>query len=140
MNILICGRSGSGKSFFANYLKDFLEFSHFNGDYVRELTNNNDFTMKGRIRQALCMKDLAQECKSQIVVCDFICPTKELRKIFAPDIVVYCVHSGSGKYQDTDSIFEPVEDSEAAKVFLLERGNELNTANLIVDAVTISLS
>lgn len=124
MTILINGRSGSGKTFFANYLRRFFEFSHFNGDFVRELTRNNDFTMDGRIRQAFCMKLLAENCGSKVVVCDFICPTKELRKILAPDIIVYCAHSGSGEYKDTDLLFQEVEKNEAPHVFILERGNE----------------
>jgi adenylylsulfate kinase len=133
MKLLICGRSQSGKTFFANYLKKFLDFSHFNGDFVRELTCNNDFTMVGRVRQSFCMKLLAENCGSEVVVCDFICPTKELRKIFAPDIIVYCSHLGSGQCEDTDSIFEPVENSEAAKVFVLQRGGEEKLASLLKD-------
>jgi len=132
MKLLICGRSQSGKTFFANYLKKFLDFSHFNGDFVRELTRNNDFTMKGRVRQAFCMKLLAENCGSKVVVCDFICPTKELRKIFAPNIIIYCSHLGSGQYKDTDSLFEEVSEDEAAKVFYLDRKNELHVAKLIV--------
>lgn len=124
MKILICGRSGSGKSFFANYLKEFINFTHYNGDTVRELTHNYDFTITGRIKQAETMKHLADNCGDKIVVCDFICPIKELRKIFVPDIIVYCTHKGSGKYKDTDSLFQEVEQSEATKVFQFERGNE----------------
>lgn len=80
--------------------------------------------MDGRIRQAFCMKLLAENCGSKVVVCDFICPTKELRKILAPDIIVCCSHSGSGKYKDTDLLFQEVEKNEAPHVFILERGNE----------------
>lgn len=133
MTILINGKSGSGKSFFANYLRRFFEFSHFNGDFVRELTRNNDFTMKGRVRQAFCMKLLAENCGAEVVVCDFICPTKELRKIFAPDIIIYCEHLGSGQYKDTDSLFEEVSEDEAAKVFFLQRGSEEKLASLLKD-------
>ena len=122
--ILICGRSGSGKSFLSNYLKEFFKFIYFNGDDVRELTNNKDFTITGRIHQAETMKHLAENCGDKIVVCDFICPTKELRNIFAPDIIIYCKHSGSGKYKDTDSLFQEVELFEAVNVFHFERGNE----------------
>lgn len=130
--LLICGRSQSGKSFFANYLKEFLDFSHFNGDFVRELTRNKDFTMVGRVRQAFCMKLLAENSGSEVVVCDFICPTKELRKIFGADVIVYCTHLGSGEYQDTDSLFQEVEGNEAVKVFRLERGKEKEVAELIL--------
>lgn len=133
--ILICGRSQSGKTFFANYLRRFFEFSHFNGDFVRELTRNNDFTMVGRVRQAFCMKLLAENCGSKVVVCDFICPTKELRKILAPDVIVYCVHPGSGKYKDTDFLFQEVEKNEAPHVFILERGNEEFVANQVLALV-----
>ena len=124
IKILICGRSGSGKSLLANYLKEFFNFTYFNGDTIRELTQNYDFTITGRIKQTETMKHLAENCGGKIVVCDFICPTKELRKIFTPDIIVYCVHKGSGKYKDTDSIFQEVEQSEATNVFQFERGNE----------------
>jgi len=136
VKILICGRSGSGKSFLANHLKQYFEFAHFNGDAVRELTCNKDFTMHGRIKQALMMHQLAENSNSCIAVCDFICPTKELRSIFAPDIIVYCTHNGSRKYQDTDSLFQPVQASEAANVFLFERGNEDELVSKLSEAIS----
>lgn len=135
VKILICGRSQSGKSFFADYLRGFFDFSRFNGDFIRELTGNFDFTVDGRKRQAETMKLLAENCGSRVVVCDFICPTKELRKIFAPDIIVYCAHPGSGKYKDTDSLFEEVSEDEAAKVFFLQRGGEEKLANILKDLI-----
>jgi len=140
VKILICGRSGSGKSFLANYLKQSFEFVHFNGDAVRASTGNKDFTMHGRIQQAQVMHQLAANCNSCIVVCDFICPTKQLRSIFAPDIIIYCAHNGSGKYQDTDSLFQPVQTSEAANVFLFERGNEEDLVLKLMHAIANKLS
>lgn len=91
--------------------------------------------MVGRVRQAFCMKLLAENCGSKVVVCDFICPTKELRKISAPDVIVYCAHLGSGQYKDTDSLFQGVEKNEAPHVFILERGNEEFVANQVLALV-----
>jgi len=104
---------------------------------MRELTSNNDFTMNGRKRQAETMKLLAKKCGSRVVVCDFICPTKELRKIFAPDVVVYCSHLGSGKYKDSDSLFEEVSENEAPHVFILERGNEKFVAKQLLALLAV---
>lgn len=92
--------------------------------------------MVGRVRQAFCMKLLAENCGSKVVVCDFICPTKELRKILAPDVIVYCAHSGSGRYKDTDLLFEKAEENEAPHVFVLERGNEEFVAKSLLALVT----
>lgn len=97
---------------------------------MRKMTKNSDFSMLGRLRQAYSMKLLA-ESVSGVVVCDFICPTKELRKVFAPDIIIFCTHPGSGNYENTDKLFEPPQINEAAHVVNFVRGEEKSLINFL---------
>lgn len=120
--ILICGKNFSGKTTFSNLLRREIDCFYFNADLLRELARDKSFDMNGRIRQAERMKLLANNSPG-VVVCDFICPTPELRKIFAPDIIVY-VEGGGGKYPDSDKLFVPPQKNEAANLLTLQRGRE----------------
>ena len=44
------------------------------------------------------------------VICDFICPTKESRKIFDADYCIWMDTIKESNYKDTDKIFEKPED------------------------------
>ena len=72
------------------------------------MANDWDFSPKGRIRQSLRMKNLADFEKSQgrIVICDFVCPTNETKENFSPDITVWMNTITSGRYEDTNKMFE----------------------------------
>ena len=72
--ILICGLPGSGKTTFARELASRLDAQHVNGDAVREAANNWDFTLEGRMEQALRMRAVADTCTG-LVVSDFVAPT-----------------------------------------------------------------
>ena len=45
----------------------------------------------------------------RIVICDFICPTKEARKIFDADYSIWMDTIKESNYKDTDKIFEAPE-------------------------------
>jgi adenylylsulfate kinase len=46
-----------------------------------------------------------------IMLCDFVCPTRELREIFDADFTVWMDTIPKSKYKDTNAIFEcPTED------------------------------
>ena len=87
MKILIMGLPGSGKTYLAERMQPILKAAWYNADKVREMANDWDFSPEGRIRQSLRMKNLADYEKSQgrIVICDFVCPTIETRKLFCKD-------------------------------------------------------
>ena len=109
MKILICGLSGSGKSTLSKALVRKLDFCfHLNADEVREKYNDWDFSPEGRIRQAKRMSSLADELLKELdyVICDFICPTNETRKLVSPDYIIYMDTINKSIFEDTDKIFE----------------------------------
>ena len=110
MKILICGLSGSGKSTLSKALVRKLDFCfHLNADEVREKYNDWDFSPEGRIRQAKRMSSLADELSlmnPDYIICDFICPTNETRKLVSPDYIIYMDTIEKSIYEDTDKVFE----------------------------------
>ena len=108
MKILIMGLSGSGKTFLSKLLQKEL---WYNADNLREMANDWDFSNEGRKRQSFRMKALAdfEKANGRLVICDFICPTKEARKIFDADFVIWMDTIKESNYEDTDKIFEEPE-------------------------------
>ena len=89
-------------------MQPILKAAWYNADIVREMANDWDFSPEGRIRQSLRMKNLADFEKNQgrIVICDFVCPTRETKKNFNPDITIWMNTIKSGRYEDTNKMFE----------------------------------
>ena len=108
MKILIMGLPGSGKTYLAERMQPILKAAWYNADKVREMANDWDFSPEGRIRQSLRMKNLADYEKShgRIVICDFVCPTSETKTNFDPDITIWMDTIKSGRYEDTNKMFE----------------------------------
>ena len=111
MKLLIFGLPGSGKSTLAEPLAKKLAGVWLNADQVRKKYNDWDFTIEGRMRQALRMKHLSEGIvmAGKVAVVDFICPTKEARQLFEPDYTVWMDTIRSGRYDDTNKIFEKPE-------------------------------
>lgn len=112
MKILIMGLSGSGKSELAKELHSLFQndeksSTRINGDEVREANNDWDFSPEGRIRQAERMAKLAKKSEADYVIADFIAPTKQIRDIFSPDMLIWLDTVRSSKYTNTDVLFEP---------------------------------
>jgi len=107
--ILIMGLSGAGKTYLAERLVPKINAVWLNADKVRKEANDWDFSDDGRKRQAKRMRDLAQKAISEgkYVVADFICPTEKTRNEFAADYVVWVDTIKSGRYEDTNKMFEP---------------------------------
>ncbi len=103
------GLSGAGKTYLAERLVPKINAVWLNADKVRKEANDWDFSDDGRKRQAKRMRDLAQKAISEgkYVVADFICPTEKTRNEFAADYVVWVDTIKSGRYEDTNKIFEP---------------------------------
>ena len=127
--ILIMGLPGSGKTYFAERLKSYLEVSGqkplssinsdspfpnlltkvdwFNADDIRKRFNDWDFSKEGRIRQSLRMFDFAMRCNGDYVICDFIAPLPEMRHNFKADWTIWMDTIDVGRYEDTNKVFVP---------------------------------
>ena len=111
MKILIMGLPGSGKTYLAERLQPLLNAAWYNADKVREMANDWDFSLEGRIRQSKRMRTFAdfEKSNNRVVICDFVCPTKNTQDNFDPDIIIWMNTIESGRYEDTNKIFEKPE-------------------------------
>tara|TARA_R110002095_G_scaffold165568_2_gene143738 strand:+ start:678 stop:1430 length:753 start_codon:yes stop_codon:yes gene_type:complete len=106
--ILVMGLPGSGKSHLAESLAKGLNGVWINADKVREHYDDWDFTLEGRMRQAVRMKLLADGANmaGQVAVADFICPTEKARKEFGADFTIWMDTITEGRFEDTNLMFE----------------------------------
>lgn len=133
--ILIMGLPGSGKTYFAERLKKYLEENSsfdsmpryrmaqyelppmhykskvdwFNADEIRKKFNDWDFSHEGRIRQSLRMAEFALKCTGDYVICDFVAPLPEMRHNFKADWTIWMDTIDAGRYEDTNKAFVPPE-------------------------------
>ena len=133
--ILIMGLPGSGKTYFAERLKKYLEengdmekidpmrfalyegvppdsyydvkVDWFNADEIRKRFNDWDFSKEGRIRQSLRMFEFAIKCTGDFVICDFVAPLPEMRHNFKADWTIWIDTIDQGRYEDTNKAFVP---------------------------------
>ena len=127
--ILIMGLPGSGKTYFAERLKRYLEqhmnpinehtlrpiadaqvtVAWLNADEVRRHYNDWDFSQEGRIRQSQRMRDLADEANTDYCIVDFVAPLVEMRNNFKADWTIWIDTIEKGRFEDTNKIFVPPE-------------------------------
>lgn len=111
--ILLCGLPGSGKSKLAKRLTEILGNADWhNADSIREMFNDWDFSPEGRQRQMKRVQDFSRKSisKNKYAVCDFVCPTNELRKEFRPHYVIWMNTITEGRFEDTNKVFEQFAD------------------------------
>ena len=109
MKILVMGLPGSGKSYLSKELQRYLKCAWYNADIVREMANDWDFSVEGRLRQATRMKTFAnfELANGRQVICDFVCPTEHTRSQFDPDVIIWMDTIKESKYENTNAVFEP---------------------------------
>jgi len=129
--ILVMGLPGSGKTYFAERLKKYLEIygekslgtidsdkpfpnlrptvTWFNADDVRRKFNDWDFSKEGRIRQSIRMFEFALAAQTDYVICDFVAPLVEMRNNFKADWTIWMDTIDQGRYEDTNRAFVPPE-------------------------------
>ena len=102
------GLPGSGKTYLTERLIPLINAAWYNADKVREMANDWDFSDEGRDRQSKRMRTFADFEKNhgRFVVCDFVCPTKETRKNFDADIVIWMDTIREGRFEDTNKLFQ----------------------------------
>ena len=102
------GLPGSGKTHLAERLQKHLECAWFNADEVRHMANDWQFGEAARIRQARRMRNLAdfEKGEGKAVICDFVCPTQLTRHIFEADFTIWMNTITSGRFEDTNAMFE----------------------------------
>jgi adenylylsulfate kinase len=118
MKILIMGLPGSGKTTLAEKIQIELHKNGpcewVNADDLRKETNDWDFSEEGRRRQASRMRAIADRAVAAgfIIICDFVCPTKELRGLFDADITIWMDTVRRSEYKDTNAIFQKPTEEE----------------------------
>jgi GTPase SAR1 family protein len=127
--ILVMGLPGSGKTYFSERLKIYLEthggkslgsidsdkpypnlqitVDWFNADEIRKRFNDWDFSREGRIRQSLRMAEFALRSSGEYVICDFVAPLLEMRHNFKADWTIWIDTIDHSKYEDTNKTFVP---------------------------------
>ena len=103
MRILVMGLPGSGKTTYAKKLSKLFGCPHINADDVRKDVNDWDFSPRGRLKQALRMRERVD--RYRLAIADFVCPTPETREMFGPDFIIWMNTIKVSKYLDTNEVF-----------------------------------
>jgi phosphopantetheine adenylyltransferase len=110
MRVLIFGLPGSGKTYLAEKLVEYLgdKVAWFNADKVREEADDWDFSDEGRLRQNQRMIDLCvnAEVEGKIAIADFVAPFESARNKFFADYEIFVDTIEEGRFEDTNKVFQ----------------------------------
>jgi cytidyltransferase-like protein len=137
--ILICGKTGTGKTTLANELSKLLSAAVFDGDVIRNAYPNPlGFGEEDRLRHAEFMGGL---CDAVVTaggnaIASFICPTPATRMFFdcgpRPAFVVWMDRAGDGEHPDSDAMWK---DPVHADIRVTQQGTPFFWANKIYEAL-----
>jgi adenylylsulfate kinase-like enzyme len=114
VKILVMGLPGAGKTELSTQLAIVLKAVHFNADAVRANLNKDlGFSIEDRIEQARRMGFLCDtvHAAGYIVIADFVCPTEETRNAFGDAYIIWVNRIDSGRFSDTNLLFQPPTNS-----------------------------
>ena len=86
------------------------------------------------------MKNLAdfEKNNGRVVICDFVCPTKETRNIFQADIIIWMDTVDKGRYEDTNNLFEQPDEKEVHfRVKEMNDSNHLNISDKLKELINV---
>ena len=101
MIIWLTGQPGSGKTTLANSLKRYYEdidmkVHHIDGDHLREIFKNDDYSEWGRRRNVERAQDISQYLNyKSIILVSLVAPFRDQREVFKSkmDVVEVYVHT-----------------------------------------------
>ena len=138
IKILVMGLPGSGKTTLSDKLAPLIKASRVNADEVRKKFNDWDFSLEGRIRQSDRMNELSDQeiKKNKNVVTDFVCPTKDARKKFNADYIIWMntIKQGRFKKNSIDHFFQKPKKYD----FMTKRKNAKMFSKKIVEKLIIN--
>lgn len=146
MILVLFGQPHSGKSTLAKYLKAYLKdsnivYSHVDGDELRSLFKNKDYSKEGRIKNLQKASDIAHYLSSvtQVVILSLVYPYKEAREYLnelnSEVMWVYLHYEGErGREEYHVEDFDKPEDADL--VLDTSSENEIVSALRILKLIT----
>ena len=81
MIVWFYGQPGAGKTALANTLKTYIDAVHIDGDDIRTLFDNKDYSKEGRIKNLTLANNIVRflDSKGFNVIASFVSPYQEIR-------------------------------------------------------------
>lgn len=120
MKILLFGLPGNGKEELAGFITRRMAAKgmptiHLNAEVIRSTLNRDlGFSLEDRIENARrlgCVADILSD-QNTITITNFVCPTRDTRKVFGADVRIWVNIKKVSLYPDTNELFEDPETAE----------------------------